>query len=54
MWNVGRDDEHFLVTEEGRLEGLEAPRHSGRKGIYNPEDLLMEDVFWEAHRLKRK
>ena len=52
MWNIGRDDEHFVITEDFRLEGMEAPAHAGRKGIHDPKDILTDDgPGWEAHNL---
>ena len=53
MWGLDREDEHFDVTEEYRLEGIQAPAHSGREGIFAPETLLTKRVKWEAQRLLR-
>lgn len=53
MWNVGRGDEHFLVLEDYRLEGLQTPAHAGREGIHEPEKIFTADCpCWEAHHLK--
>lgn len=54
MWNVGRDDEYFLVNSEGKLEGLvDLSAHAGRKGIFEAEEILddPETPFWEIHGL---
>jgi hypothetical protein len=55
MWNIGRGDEHFLVLEEGLLQGLEAGIHSGREGIHKPEKILRKkNPCWEAQHLARE
>jgi len=51
MWSHGRSDEHFLIDDEGNLEGCdELCAHAGRKGIYTSEEILdAEDApCWEA------
>ncbi len=35
MWNIGREDEHFLVLEDGKLEGLSLSAHSGERVFMN-------------------
>jgi hypothetical protein len=53
MWNMGRDDEHFIVIGEYQIQGLRLPAHSGREGIYDPRILLEEKdcPSWEAQSL---
>lgn len=52
MWNVGKGDEHFLVLEDKRLQGLEANMHSGRPGIHDPKKILKSrGPCWEANPL---
>lgn len=51
MWNSERGDEHFLVTEDGKLEGVELNRHSGREGIHEPAHILKGAPPFEAQHL---
>lgn len=54
MWNIAREDEHFLVLGENQIEGISnLPAHAGRKGIYDPKDILdkKDSPLWEAHSL---
>ena len=51
MWNVGREDEHFLVLEDSKLEGLSLSAHSGREGIHDYKKILKKICF-EAQHLK--
>jgi hypothetical protein len=51
MWNVGRDDEHFEVTEDFKLEGIIANAHSGKPGIHEPAKIFENAPPFEAHRL---
>ena len=48
MWNFGRDDEHFGVTDEYLLQGLQLPAHSGREGVHHPRIVLEEGPRFEA------
>ncbi len=42
MWNFGRDDEHFIVTEEGKLQGIhDISAHQGRKGVFGYRRILL-------------
>ena len=52
MWNIGRDDEHFLVLEDRKLEGLALSAHSGRGGSHDYKEILKE-ACWEAQSIKR-
>ncbi|MFH1506625.1 MAG: hypothetical protein ABIE94_06610 [archaeon] len=55
MWNIGRDDEHFLVVDDFQLEGMVAAAHSGRDGVHDPKDILTDDgPPWEAFQLNPK
>jgi hypothetical protein len=57
MWNVGRGDEHFIVTKDNRLEGCTGLEfHSGRPGIHDPKVVLSARncPVWEAQHLNRK
>lgn len=50
----GRFDQHYQVTDDFSLEGMQAEAHSGVEGIFTPEALLDGDVpSWEAHNLRR-
>lgn len=40
MWNLGRWDEHFSITEDFKLEGILLNAHSGRPGIHEPKEIL--------------
>jgi len=52
LWNTGRGDEHFFVTENFQLEGMEGPAHSGREGIHAPSKILkMDGPLWEIYNL---
>lgn len=52
MWNSFRGDEHFIVTEDFQLEGMEGPAHSGREGIHAPSKILkMNGPRWEIQHL---
>jgi len=53
MWNIGRDDEHFIVHGEYEIEGISATAHAGRPGKYDPRKLLSERNCppWEAQHL---
>jgi hypothetical protein len=52
MWNMGRGDEHFCLTQDYKLEGMQANYHSGRPGIHEPEAILTdENPPWEAFNL---
>jgi hypothetical protein len=51
MWNTFRGDEHFGVTEDFQLEGIENRSHGGRPGIHDPRTLLAETPPFEAQRL---
>lgn len=52
MWNLGRHDEHFWVTEDYKLQGAQAAAHSGREGVHDPESILIDDNLpWEANNL---
>lgn len=42
MWNIGREDEHFLVLKNGKLKGLALSAHSGRGGIHDYQEILKE------------
>lgn len=54
MWNFGREDEHFFVTEDFQLQGIEAAHHGGREGIHSPEEILGKSgVGWEIQHLRR-
>jgi len=58
MWNVGGGDEHFIVTEDFKLKGLElkgtiASLFSGRKGIHDPKSILSKrNPCWETQDLQ--
>ena len=44
MWNLGRDDEHFAILEDGGLEGIShAPAHAGRPGNYEYTDIIFDN-----------
>ncbi len=49
MWNVGRGDEHFEVTDNFQLLGLEAQAHAGREGVHDPQKVLEEGPCFEVH-----
>jgi len=51
MWNAGRGDAHFEVTDDFKLEGIENPAHGGESGIHEPADLLAKAPPFEAHNL---
>lgn len=51
MWNVGRGDGHFQVTEDFKLEGIENPAHGGEPGIHEPAVLFRNSPPFEAHHL---
>lgn len=52
MWNMGRSDEHFVVTEDHQLAGIhDAPDHAGRPGVHDPQKVLTEGPNWEVHHL---
>jgi len=54
MWNVGRDDEHFIVLGKYKIKGCNyLPAHAGRPGIHDPRKLLSEKTCppWEAQSL---
>lgn len=53
MWNIGRDDEHFLVTGEYSVAGIWAPAHAGRDGVHDPRKLLNPRRCppWEAQHM---
>ena len=53
MWNWGRYDEHFSITEDGHLEGIQLPAHSGRPGKHDPKKVLSRGPCWEAQILNR-
>lgn len=40
MWNVGREDEHYLVRGKYKITGIQAPAHSGKPGDYDPREVL--------------
>ena len=44
MYGSERDDEFYFVVDDFRLEGAELRAHSGRKGIYDPREVLSEDT----------
>ena len=50
MCNVGRGDEHFEITDDFQLLGLEANAHSGREGVHDPKKVLEEGPCFEVHR----
>lgn len=52
MYNVGRDDGHYVVTEDFKLEGLQANAHSGDEGIFEPAELLKDAPPFEGHHLR--
>ena len=55
MWNFGREDEHFLVVENGRLQGIQSPAHAGRKGVMDYKEIIKEEgPCFEAQNLKVK
>ena len=54
MWNVGREDEHFRLVSKSALEGIAAPAHAGRPGVFDPEKILSEGPAWEAGNLRRR
>lgn len=51
MWNAGRGDEHFEVTEDFFLEGIPNDAHGGRPGIHSPEKVLDGAPPFEAQNL---
>lgn len=51
MWNVGRGDEHFGITEDWKLEGIPLEHHGGREGIHDPRIVLAEGPCFEAQQL---
>lgn len=40
MYNVGRGDAHYLVTEDWKLEGIAANHHEGEAGIFELEGIF--------------
>jgi len=55
MWNIGREDEHFLVLENRKLEGISLTAHSGMPGIYEAKEIIKDDgPCFEAQNLRRK
>ncbi len=52
MWNIGRGDEHFLVTEDFKLQGMSVPHHEGQPGLHEHKKLLKKKgPPWEAQDL---
>lgn len=51
MWNAGRGDAHFQVTEDFRLEGIANAAHGGEPGIHEPADVFKDAPPFEAHAL---
>ena len=53
MWNMGRDDEHYLVTGQFEITEFENESHGGMPGKYNPRKVLRGRCpAWEARHLK--
>ena len=51
MWNIGRGDEHFDITEDFKLEGILLNAHSGRPGIHDPKEILqIKDNFRSGNK----
>ncbi len=46
-YNTARFDEHYQVIEEGKLEGVILACHSGKEGVYNPEEIIEKEQKWE-------
>jgi hypothetical protein len=54
MYCYIRDDEHYIVTGEFELRGIESSRHGGRAGTHDPRVLLEGDAPpWEAQDIGR-
>jgi hypothetical protein len=52
MYNIGRGDEHYLVTDDFQLEGVEVNVHAGKAGTHDPKKLLSGRCPpWEAQNL---
>jgi hypothetical protein len=54
MWNIGREDEHYLINENFMLEGMTGAAHSGDEGIFDPKEKLgnknsPENFNWELN-----
>lgn len=43
VYSSGGYDEHYEVTDEGKLEGVIAEAHSGKEGVFEPEKMLNRD-----------
>jgi hypothetical protein len=53
MWNVGRGDEHYLVSGEFELIGIEDEYHGAKPGKHDPRKILTKkSPAWEAQHLK--
>ena len=46
-------DEHYLVVDEDKLEGIELKAHSSKPGLHNAKELLTKTTapFWEVDGL---
>ena len=44
MYNDGRDDEFYGVVDNFQLLGIVLNRHSGKKGLHDPKELLSGDT----------
>ena len=44
MYNHDRGDEFYGVIDDFKLEGMLVNVHRGKEGIYNPEEILLEDT----------
>jgi hypothetical protein len=51
MYNVGRGDEIYSVTESFQLKGIEHSEHGAPPGIVDPAVLLAKAPPFEAHSL---
>jgi hypothetical protein len=53
MFDRGRGDEHYWVTGEFEITGLEHEYHGGKPGKHDPRKVLAgECSVWEAQHLK--
>jgi len=51
MWNVGREDEHYRVTADFKLEDIVGSAHSGQQGIHDPKKILARGPAWEPQHV---
>ena len=53
MWNIVRDDEYFIITDDFQLQGLDSlPAHAGRPGIHDPKKILSRGPCWEVNHFR--